>query len=163
MLSEKWKKELRQRFDTRAEIYDAKGFLELLDDFKREGTSFQCAAVCTLNTVRQDRVREALEEMSDTHRFDLVIIDEAHHLRNPETKSHQAGRVLSDTTEAMVLLTATPIHLGNQDLYRLLMLPVFTNSELLILMQRQTYRFPKDHLIFYGESKKTWVLLIREK
>lgn len=122
MLREKWKKELREKFDTRAEIYDAKGFLELLEDFKREGQTFQCAAVCTINTVRQERVREMLEELSDAHRFDLVIIDEAHHLRNVSTKSHQAGRVLSDATEAMILLTATPIHLGNEDLYRLLQL-----------------------------------------
>lgn len=122
MLREKWKKELREKFDTRAEIYDAKGFLELLEDFKREGQTFQCAAVCTINTVRQERVREMLEELSDAHRFDLVIIDEVHHLRNVSTKSHQAGRVLSDATEAMILLTATPIHLGNEDLYRLLQL-----------------------------------------
>jgi SNF2 family DNA or RNA helicase len=122
MLREKWKKELRERFDTRAEIYDAKGILELLADFRREGTAFQCAAVCTLNTIRQDRIREALEEMNDAHRFDLVIIDEAHHLRNSETKSHRAGLTLSDATEAMVLLTATPIHLGSEDLYRLLRL-----------------------------------------
>lgn len=122
MLREKWKKELRERFDTRAEIYDAKGILELLADFQREGTAFQCAAVCTLNTIRQDRIREALEEMNDAHRFDLVIIDEAHHLRNSETKSHRAGLTLSDATEAMVLLTATPIHLGSEDLYRLLRL-----------------------------------------
>ncbi len=122
MLREKWKKELRERFDTRAEIYDAKGILELLADFRREGTAFQCAAVCTLNTIRQDRIREALEEMNAAHRFDLVIIDEAHHLRNSETKSHRAGLTLSDATEAMVLLTATPIHLGNEDLYRLLRL-----------------------------------------
>lgn len=120
MLREKWKKELRERFDTRAEIYDAKGIMELLADFQREGTAFQCAAVCTLNTIRQDRIREALEEMNAAHRFDLVIIDEAHHLRNSETKSHKIGLTLSDVTEAMVLLTATPIHLGNEDLYRLL-------------------------------------------
>lgn len=122
MLREKWKKELRERFDTRAEIYDSKGLLELLADFRREGTAFQCAAVCTLNTVRQDRIREAVEEMNPAQRFDLVIIDEAHHLRNSETKSHRAGLTLSDATEAMVLLTATPIHLGSEDLYRLLRL-----------------------------------------
>lgn len=122
MLREKWKKELRDRFDTRAEIYDAKGIMELLADFQREGTAFQCAAVCTLNTIRQDRIREALEAMNAAHRFDLVIIDEAHHLRNSETKSHKIGLTLSDVSEAMVLLTATPIHLGNEDLYRLLRL-----------------------------------------
>lgn len=122
MLRDKWKKELKDRFDVRAEIYDSKGFLGLLDDFQREGTSFECAAICSLQTVRHDRIREAIDAMHEAHRFDLVIIDEAHHLRNSETKSHHAGLLLSDATEAMVLLTATPIHLGSQDLYRLLRL-----------------------------------------
>ena len=121
MLRDKWKKELKFRFNTKAEVYDSKGFRSLLEDFQREGTGFQCAAVCSLNTIRQDSVQEALSEFeSSPFKFDLVVIDEAHHLRNSNTKSHAAARILSDITEAMVLLTATPIHLGNQDLYRLL-------------------------------------------
>lgn len=146
MLREKWKKELRDRFDTRAEIYDSKGILELLNDFGREGTAFQCAAICTLNTIRQDKVREALEEMNDAHRFDLVIIDEAHHLRNSETKSHRAGLTLSDVTEAMVLLTATPIHLGSEDLYRLLrLLDANEFSDLELFRQRIEENEPLVH------------------
>lgn len=121
MLREKWKKELRFRFDTKAEIYDARGIRGLLEDFKREGQSFQCAAVCSLSSIRQDSVQKALEEFENTpYKFDLVIIDEAHHLRNVGTKSQAVSKILSDITEAMVLLTATPIHLGSQDLYRLL-------------------------------------------
>ncbi len=121
MLREKWKKELRFRFDTKAEIYDAKGLRALVNDFLDEGAGFQCAAVFSLNSARQDSVREAFEQLETTpFKFDLIIIDEAHHLRNVGTKSHTAARTLADLTEAMVLLTATPIHLGNQDLYRLL-------------------------------------------
>lgn len=121
MLAEKWKRELRFRFETKAEIYDAKGFRALLEDFRREGGNFQCAAVCSLNSIRQDSVQAALAELQDTpDKFDLVVIDEAHHLRNTNTKSHAVGKILSDITEAMVLLTATPIHLGSQDLFRLL-------------------------------------------
>ncbi|MBA2735144.1 MAG: DEAD/DEAH box helicase family protein, partial [Pyrinomonadaceae bacterium] len=121
MLREKWKKELRFRFDTKAEIYDAKGLRALLEDFRREGQNFQCAAVCSLNSIRQDSVKTILAEFENTpYKFDLVIVDEAHHLRNTNTKSHAVGKILSEITEAMVLLTATPIHLGSQDLYRLL-------------------------------------------
>ena len=121
MLREKWKKELRFRFDTKAEIYDTKGLRALLEDFRREGQSFQCAAVCSLNSIRQDSVQTMLAEFENTpYKFDLVIIDEAHHLRNTNTKSHAVGKILSNIAEAMVLLTATPIHLGSQDLYRLL-------------------------------------------
>ncbi len=121
MLREKWKEELKFRFNTKAEIYDAKGLRALLEDFQREGQNFQCAAVCSLNSIRQDSVQTLLAEFENTpYKFDLVIIDEAHHLRNSNTKSHAVGKILSEITEAMVLLTATPIHLGSQDLYRLL-------------------------------------------
>lgn len=121
MLRDKWKRELKFRFNTKAETYDAKNFRSLLEDFHREGNGFQCAAVCSLQTVRQDSVQAALREFeSSPYKFDLVVIDEAHHMRNSSTKSHAVGRTLSEITEAMVLLTATPIHLGNQDLYRLL-------------------------------------------
>lgn len=123
MLTRKWKEELKFRFDTKAEIYDAKGLRTLLEDFQRDGQSSQFAAVCSLNSIRQDSVQAALAEFENTpYKFDLVIIDEAHHLRNSNTKSHAVGKILSDITEAMVLLTATPIHLGSQDLFRLLKL-----------------------------------------
>ncbi len=35
---------------------------------------------------------------------------------------NRAGKVISDITDALVLLTATPIHLGSEDLFRLLQL-----------------------------------------
>ena len=137
MLRDKWKKELKDRFDVKAEIYDTKGFIGLLEDFQREGLSFECAAICSLTTIRQDRILEAINEMHEAHRFDLVIIDEAHHLRNSETKSHHAGLLLSDATDSMVLLTATPIHLGSEDLYRLLrLLDANEFSDLEIFRQR---------------------------
>ncbi len=53
-------------------------------------------------------------------RFDLVIVDEAHHIRNPNTFSHEAVRFFCDHAEAVVFLTATPIQLGNNDLFVLL-------------------------------------------
>ena len=53
-------------------------------------------------------------------RFDLVIVDEAHHIRNPNTYGHQAVRFFCDHAEAAVFLTATPIQLGNHDLFVLL-------------------------------------------
>ena len=53
-------------------------------------------------------------------RFDLVIVDEAHHIRNPNTYAHQAVRFFCDHAEAAVFLTATPIQLGNHDLFVLL-------------------------------------------
>ncbi len=53
-------------------------------------------------------------------RFDLVIVDEAHHIRNQNTANHDAVRFFCDHAEAAVFLTATPIQLGSHDLFVLL-------------------------------------------
>ena len=53
-------------------------------------------------------------------KFDLVIVDEAHHIRNPETFLHHGIRYFCDNAQAVVLLTATPVQLGSKDLFTLL-------------------------------------------
>ena len=53
-------------------------------------------------------------------KFDLVIVDEAHHIRNSETFLHQAVVYFCDNAQAVVLLTATPVQLGSDDLFTLL-------------------------------------------
>jgi ATP-dependent helicase HepA len=52
--------------------------------------------------------------------FDLVIVDEAHHIRNTDTWAYRTVRYFCDNAEAVVLLTATPIQLGDNDLFTLL-------------------------------------------
>ncbi|MFA7175418.1 MAG: helicase-related protein, partial [Kiritimatiellia bacterium] len=68
---------------------------------------------------RQKRVKGLLDLDPPPH-FDLVIVDEAHHIRNQNTFSHKAVRFFCDHAEAVVFLTATPIQLGNDDLFVLL-------------------------------------------
>lgn len=53
-------------------------------------------------------------------KFDLVIVDEAHHIRNSETYLHQGIRYFCDNADAVVFLSATPIQLGQPDLFTLL-------------------------------------------
>ena len=52
--------------------------------------------------------------------FDLVIVDEAHHIRNQNTANHEAIRFFCENAEASIFLTATPIQLGSHDLFVLL-------------------------------------------
>ena len=68
----------------------------------------------------RDKRRKGLLDLDPPPRFDLVIVDEAHHIRNQTTYSHQAVRFFCDHAEAAVFLTATPIQLGNHDLFVLL-------------------------------------------
>jgi len=53
-------------------------------------------------------------------KFDLVIVDEAHHIRNTDTFLHQAVRYFCDHAEAVIFLSATPVQLGREDLFTLL-------------------------------------------
>ena len=52
--------------------------------------------------------------------IDMLIVDEAHYMRNPQTSNHKLGRSLVNISENKVFLTATPINLKNQDLFHLL-------------------------------------------
>lgn len=61
-----------------------------------------------------------LLELDPSPKFDLLIVDEAHHIRNSETFLHQAVRYFADNAEAVVFLSATPVQLGREDLYTLL-------------------------------------------
>lgn len=64
--------------------------------------------------------RRGLLTLDPPPKFDLVIVDEAHHIRNSSTYAHEAVRFFCDNAEAVVLLTATPIQLGRSDLFTLL-------------------------------------------
>lgn len=69
---------------------------------------------------RGRRKVRGLLELDPPPRFDLVIVDEAHHIRNSETFLHQGVRYFCDNAQAVVLLTATPVQLGSDDLFTLL-------------------------------------------
>jgi ERCC4-related helicase len=61
-----------------------------------------------------------LLELDPPLKFDLLIVDEAHHIRNNQTFLHQAVRYFADHAQAVVFLTATPVQLGRHDLFTLL-------------------------------------------
>ena len=63
---------------------------------------------------------QGLLKLDPPPKFDLVIVDEAHHIRNSETFLHQGVRYFCDNADAVVFLSATPVQLGSEDLYTLL-------------------------------------------
>lgn len=54
--------------------------------------------------------------------FDLVIIDEAHYLRNSETASFKTAEFIRNISKNMVLLSATPIQTSSDNFFNLLRL-----------------------------------------
>lgn len=117
-LTEKWQLEMKNRFDEHLEIFDAARIRKFLKDLDQEGESTKLKAICSMQTMRNQAIMEEWEAAAPP--IDLLIVDEAHHMRNPGTNSNALGRLLYETAESMVMLTATPVHLGNVDLFNLL-------------------------------------------
>lgn len=66
------------------------------------------------------RHQRGLLELDPPPAFDLVIVDEAHYIRNTDTWAYRTVRYFCDNAEAVVLLSATPVQLGSNDLFTLL-------------------------------------------
>ena len=72
------------------------------------------------NGGRRRKPRRGLLDLDPPPRFDLVIVDEAHHIRNQNTANHEAVRFFCEHADAAVFLTATPIQLRSRELFVLL-------------------------------------------
>ncbi len=120
MLVPKWRAEMRERFDYELEDLDRPRLDEMLERIDEDRMPSRFAGVCSLERLR---VWSGLEDLAKlAPRFDLVIVDEAHAFRNSETRSHALGSLLSDWADALIFLSATPLNLGNEDLFSLLQL-----------------------------------------
>lgn len=120
MLVPKWRAEMRERFDFELKELDQAGLDEMLEWFDEDRMPSRFAGVCSIERMRVWDGLERLAELAPT--FDLVIVDEAHAFRNSPTRSHALGALLSDWAQALIFLSATPLNLGNQDLFSLLQL-----------------------------------------
>ncbi len=124
-LRTKWQNELWQRFGEEFEILDRGSFLGkmLLKSGESDRGLPRLQGIVSLQSLRSNTVIEAVEERGAP--LDLLIVDEAHHCRNSKTKQHRIVRALGDVSEATAFLTATPVHLGDENLFNLfrLLLP----------------------------------------
>ena len=129
---EKWKRELK-RFDEDFQHLDGKLLQYCINEMHLDGEwpeQYQKVILpySLLDKVllygpegKQRRRRgQGLLDLAPPPRFDLVIVDEAHHIRNQDTANHEAVRFFCEHAEAAVFLTATPIQLGSRDLFVLL-------------------------------------------
>lgn len=138
MLREKWKRDLETRFGEEAEIVDAAQLLERLESAAQRRTGRSFILITSLEGIRsrsadwnynalngRAKLGGFLEEMAEQATdplLDLVIIDEAHYLRNASTASHQTANILRDNAANLVLLSATPIQTSDENFYNLLRL-----------------------------------------
>ena len=116
-LRTKWHDEMFNRFNEDFRILDRADLREQLQRYHDHGDAVRFRAIVSMETIRGEDIATLIEEVG--LRLDLVIIDEAHHMRNPGTLTHQIGRALSDASDSILLLSATPIHLRSSDLFSL--------------------------------------------
>lgn len=137
MLRDKWRNELANRFGVKAETVDAGNLLERLTSAKTDRDE-EFALVASMQGLRPPKGWNAKQAPSqnaaaklarfleaagdDEPLLDLVIVDEAHYLRNQGTQTHSFARLLRPVTDGLVLLSATPIQMRSTDLFNLLQL-----------------------------------------
>jgi superfamily II DNA or RNA helicase len=117
-LVQKWRAEMRRRFDRPIEVADLARVRAFTDEVSR-GRDEEFHAVMSIQALR--RANDVLEKLQEVNpQFDLVIVDEAHSMRNRGTSTNELGRLLSDWADTLVFLSATPLNLGREDLFNLM-------------------------------------------
>jgi ATP-dependent helicase HepA len=132
VIERKWEIEMK-RFEERFTHVDGKLLKLCISEMDREGewpeqyekiivpfSLFDEALLHGTDHESKPKRKKGLLSLDPPPRFDLVIVDEAHHIRNPETYKHKVVRFFCDNAQAVVFLTATPIQMGNHDLFVLL-------------------------------------------
>lgn len=74
----------------------------------------------TNSTSNKRKKNLGLAELDPIPHFDLVIVDEAHNIRNSNTWAYKGVEIFCRNADAVVFLTATPLQNSNKDLYTLL-------------------------------------------
>lgn len=121
-LTRKWVREMKERFFLDFVVLEGKTLRYVLNSAIQDGIFPKRYAflVVGLQLFRRKEYLDLLKELDSKREaatFGMVVIDEAHHMRNPDTDSNELGSVLSDMAEMMLMLSATPLNLSSDDLY----------------------------------------------
>jgi SNF2 family DNA or RNA helicase len=108
-----WQAELREKFEIEARCSDDVSFRSNPERAWAEATG---VVVASLQLVRSARHAPLVREQ----KWDLVVVDEAHHVKNRETAGYQLIDALK--SRYLLLLTATPVENSLDELYNLVTL-----------------------------------------
>ena len=139
VVDHKWKSEM-QRFDEDFYELDGNILRNILEHY--DGSWPDNFSKCIMSySLFSERTLEGTEyyrgllNLENPPKFDLVIVDEAHHIRNRNTLAYRGVEALVRDAGAVVFLSATPIQNSSDDLYTLLEL--LRND---IINSKDTYR-----------------------
>jgi superfamily II DNA or RNA helicase len=113
-LRKQWAMELEEKFNLPVRVLDAKAYREAQ---RRGSAPLNERAVLIVSMNYANALREELKSIA----WDLVVIDEAHKLRNAYRPSNKVGQGIRWATEdcRKLLLTATPLQNSLLELYGL--------------------------------------------
>jgi SNF2 family DNA or RNA helicase len=113
-LRKQWALELEEKFNLPALVLDAKTWRDTLN---KGQSPLDQTAIIILSYNYANRMRDELKAIA----WDLVVIDEAHKLRNAYRESNKIGQGIRWATEdcRKLLLTATPLQNSLLELYGL--------------------------------------------
>jgi superfamily II DNA or RNA helicase len=135
-LCQKWKDDLWHFFGISALIVGVKDLLERLKETHLNDSFVLITSIQGIrykekeneilyNHSNQAKLNDFFEQFdieNNYELFDLVVIDEAHYLRNSTTASYNTGEKLRNISKYLILLSATPIQTSSENLYNLLRL-----------------------------------------
>ncbi|RKQ39946.1 RNA polymerase-associated protein RapA [Enterobacter sp. R1(2018)] len=110
-LQHQWLVEMLRRFNLRFALFDDERYAEAQHDSDNPFETEQLV-ICSLDFVRRSKQR--LEHLCDAE-WDLMVVDEAHHLvwsEDAPSREYQAIEQLAERVPGVLLLTATPEQLG---------------------------------------------------
>ncbi len=132
----KWQNELYHRFGERFDILNATDVRgRLLANSSVRGTDQRLFGIVSYETIRTESVRELLDEQ--LARLDLLVADEIHHCRNRDTYNFRVMRTLTEGSDSVVFLSATPVHTGNDNLFNLMNLLLPERFDVDVAFHRQ--------------------------
>ena len=129
----KWVLEMK-RFDENFTQLDSKDFLESISENRRDGewperhnktiipySLFSEDSIMGTQSQSNRRKKNiGLSELDPLPHFDLVIVDEAHHIRNSNTWMYKGVELFIRNADAVIFLTATPLQNSDNDLFTLI-------------------------------------------
>lgn len=110
-LVEQWQEEMKTKFNLDFITYDSPKFKQMKNGWE----SFD-RVIASIHTAKHKKHRDTIQEID----YDLVIIDEAHHLKNRTTISWKFVNRLKK--KFILLLTATPVQNKLEELFNLVTL-----------------------------------------
>lgn len=152
----KWQNELYHRFGERFDILNATTVRgRLFPHNSARGFNQRLFCIVSYETIRTKSIRDLIDEQ--TERIDLLIADEIHHCRNRDTHNFRVMRTLTENSDAVVFLSATPVHTDNNNLFNLmnLLLPERFDVDVAFHRQLQCNRHivRAESLLCKGTSK----------